>query len=54
MITEQAAETWDRDLDHLWQLAEHAGHATPVGLQAYVAEHLGRPDEVLIIDDTGS
>lgn len=104
MITEQAAETWDRDLDHLfttigrhfgrveprrrmrdyvrallapvarknsWQLAEHAGHATPDGLQhllsrarwnpddirddlqTYVAEHLGRPDGVLIIDDTG-
>ncbi len=54
-----------------WQLAEHAGHATPDGLQhllsrarwnpddirddlqTYVAEHLGRPDGVLIIDDTG-
>lgn len=104
MITEQAGETWDRDLDHLfttighhfgrveprrrmrdyvrallgpvarknsWQLAEHAGHATPDALQhllsrarwdpdgirddlqAYVAEHLGRPNGVLIIDDTG-
>ena len=54
-----------------WQLAEHAGHTTPDGLQhllsrarwnpdgirddlqTYVAEHLGRPDGVLIIDDTG-
>ncbi|MFB7601230.1 IS701 family transposase [Streptomyces sp. NPDC056160] len=54
-----------------WQLAEHAGHSTPDGLQhllsrarwnpddirddlqSYVAEHLGRPDGVLIIDDTG-
>lgn len=104
MITEQAGETWDRDLDHLlttighhfgrveprrrmrdyvrallgpvarknsWQLAEHAGHAAPDALQhllsrarwnpdgirddqqVYVAEHLGRPDGVLIIDDTG-
>ncbi|WP_373287263.1 transposase [Streptomyces lacrimifluminis] len=53
------------------QLAEHAGHATPDGLQhllsrarwnpddirddlqTYIAEHLGRPDGVLIIDDTG-
>jgi hypothetical protein len=101
VTTEQASETWDRDLDHLlttighhfarveprrrmrdyvrallapvarknsWQLAEHA---TPDGLQhllsracwnpddirddlqTYVAEHLGRPDGVLIIDDTG-
>ncbi|GAA5074634.1 hypothetical protein GCM10023336_62920 [Streptomyces similanensis] len=104
MSTEQAAETWDRDLDHLfttighrfgrvepcrhvrdhvrallvpvarknsWQLAEPAGHATPDGLQhllsrarrnpdgirddlqTYVAEHLGGPDAVLIIDDAG-
>lgn len=104
MITEQAAETGDRDLDHLfttighhfgrveprrrmrdyvrallapvarknsWQLAEHAGYSTPDGLQhllsrarwspddirnglqTYVAEHLGRPDGVLILDDTG-
>ncbi|MCJ0871194.1 transposase, partial [Streptomyces sp. AP-93] len=54
-----------------WQLAEHAGHATPDALQhllsrarwnpdgirddlqAYIAEHLGRPNGVLIIDDTG-
>lgn len=54
-----------------WQLAEHAGHSTPDGLQrllswcrwdadevrddlqAYVAEHLGAEDGVLIIDDTG-
>jgi hypothetical protein len=66
VITEQAGETWDRDLDHLfttirhhfgrveprrrtrdyvrallgpvdrknsWQLAEHAGYATPDALQ---------------------
>ncbi|WP_373559093.1 IS701 family transposase [Streptomyces sp. Ag82_O1-15] len=54
-----------------WQLAEHAGHSTPDGLQhllsrarwnpddirddlqAFVAERLGRPDGVLIVDDTG-
>ncbi|MGW9434322.1 IS701 family transposase [Streptomyces decoyicus] len=54
-----------------WQLAEHAGHRTPAGLQhllgracwdpdevrddvqEYVAEKLGGPDGVLIIDDTG-
>ncbi len=54
-----------------WQLAEHAGHATPYGLQRllswcqwdpdeirddlrdYVAERLGQPDGVLIVDDTG-
>jgi SRSO17 transposase len=54
-----------------WQLAEHAGHPTPYGLQrllswcqwdpdeirddlqTYVAERLGRPDGVLIVDDTG-
>jgi SRSO17 transposase len=54
-----------------WQLAEHAGHTTPYGLQRllswcqwepdeirddlqdYVAERLGRPDGVLIVDDTG-
>ena len=54
-----------------WQLAEHAGHATPYGLQRllswcqwdpdeirddlqeYVADRLGRPDGVLIVDDTG-
>lgn len=54
-----------------WQLAEHAGNATPYGLQRllswcqwepdeirddlqdYVAERLGQPDGVLIIDDTG-
>ena len=104
MITEQAAATWDRDMDHLfiaighrfgcveprrrmrdylrallapvarknsWQLAEHTGHATPDGLQhllsrarwnpddiradlqTYIAEQLGRPDGVLIVDDTG-
>lgn len=53
-----------------WQLAEHAGHATPYGLQRllswcqwdpdeirddvrdYVAERLGLPDGVLIVDDT--
>lgn len=54
-----------------WQLAEHAGHATPHGLQHMlsrarwnpddirddlqnlVAEGLGGPDGVLIVDDTG-
>ncbi|WP_329538561.1 transposase (plasmid) [Streptomyces sp. NBC_01450] len=54
-----------------WQLAEHAGHLTPDGLQhllsrarwnpddirddlqTYVAEQLGRPDGVLVVDDTG-
>ncbi|WP_425579471.1 transposase, partial [Streptomyces lacrimifluminis] len=54
-----------------WQLAEHAGHSTPDGLQhllsrarwnpddirddlqTYIAEQLGCPDGVLIIDDTG-
>ncbi|MGK7235827.1 IS701 family transposase [Streptomyces hygroscopicus] len=54
-----------------WQLAEHAGHRTPAGLQhllsracwdpdeirddlqEYVAERLGDPAGVLIIDDTG-
>jgi SRSO17 transposase len=54
-----------------WQLAEHAGDATPYGmqhllgraawsaagvrddLQAYVVEHLGDPDGVLVIDETG-
>lgn len=54
-----------------WQLAEHAGHSTPAGLQhllsrarwnpdevrddlqEYVAERLGSPAGVLIIDDTG-
>lgn len=54
-----------------WQIAEHAGHDTPYGLQRllswcqwdpdeirddlqdYVAERLGQPDGVLIVDDTG-
>jgi SRSO17 transposase len=54
-----------------WQIAEHAGAATPDGVQrllatahwdadqvrddlrAYVVEHLGHPDAVLIIDETG-
>ncbi|MCX5355841.1 transposase [Streptomyces mirabilis] len=54
-----------------WQLAEHAGHPTPAGLQhllgracwspdevrddlqEYVADRLGDPTGVLIIDDTG-
>jgi SRSO17 transposase len=54
-----------------WQLAEHAGHRTPAGLQhplsracwdpdeirddpqEYLAEKLGDPAGVLIIDDTG-
>ncbi len=54
-----------------WQLAEHAGEATPDGIQrllnqarwdvervrdelrAYVAEHLGDPGGVLVVDETG-
>jgi len=54
-----------------WQIAEHAGHGSPYGLQRllswcqwepdeirddlqeYVAERLGQPDGVLIVDDTG-
>ena len=54
-----------------WQLAEHAGEATPHGMQrllagarwdaaavrddlrAYVAERLGHPDAVLVVDETG-
>jgi hypothetical protein len=54
-----------------WQLAEHAGEATPDGMQrllataawdpdlvrddlrAYVVEHLGDPDGVLVVDETG-
>jgi SRSO17 transposase len=54
-----------------WQLAEHAGHATPDRFQRllaravwdpaavrdeardYVFEHLGGPDGVLIVDETG-
>jgi SRSO17 transposase len=53
-----------------WQLAEHAGEATPDGMQrllatagwdpdvvrddlrAYVVEHLGDPDGVLVVDET--
>lgn len=59
------------DRKNSWQLAEHAGHHTPAGLQhllsracwnpddvrddlqEYVAEKLGGPAGVLIIDDTG-
>jgi SRSO17 transposase len=54
-----------------WQLAEHAGEATPDGMQrllstadwdpdlvrddlrGYVAEHLGDPAAVLVVDETG-
>ncbi|MYS24002.1 F5/8 type C domain-containing protein [Streptomyces sp. DvalAA-14] len=54
-----------------WQIAEHAGHGSPYGLQRllswcqwepdeirddlreYVAERLGQPDGVVIVDDTG-
>ncbi len=52
-----------------WQLAEAAGDATPDGMQdflgpmrwdavrddlrAYVAERLGDPDAVLVLDETG-
>jgi hypothetical protein len=54
-----------------WQLAEHAGEATPDGMQrllatadwdpdlvrdnlrGYVAEHLGDPGAVLVVDETG-
>jgi SRSO17 transposase len=54
-----------------WQLAEHAGEATPDGMQrlmstatwdpdlvrddlrGYVVEHLGDPDGVLVVDETG-
>lgn len=54
-----------------WQLAEHAGEATPDGMQrllyqatwdqdgvcaelgGYVAEHLGEPGGVLVVDESG-
>jgi SRSO17 transposase len=54
-----------------WQLAEHAGEATPDGMQrllatadwdpdlvrddlrTYVVEHLGDPQAVLVVDETG-
>jgi SRSO17 transposase len=54
-----------------WQLAEHAGEATPDGMQrllatadwdpdlvrddlrGYVVEHLGDPQAVLVVDETG-
>ena len=54
-----------------WQLAEHAGDATPDGVQRllgiyrwdangvrddlreYVVEHLGDPEAVLVVDETG-
>jgi SRSO17 transposase len=54
-----------------WTLAEHAGHASPDGMQhllaravwdhdgvrddvrAYVAEHLGDSQAVLVVDETG-
>jgi SRSO17 transposase len=54
-----------------WQLAEHAGEATPDGMQRllyqakwnpdavcadvadYVAEHLGEPTAVLVVDESG-
>jgi SRSO17 transposase len=56
---------------HCWTLAEHAGDATPDGMQhllgravwdhdrvrddlrAYLVEHLGDPEAVLVIDETG-
>jgi SRSO17 transposase len=55
---------------HCWTLAEHAGDATPDGMQhllgravwdhdrvrddlrAYLVEHLGDPEAVLVIDET--
>jgi len=54
-----------------WSIAEHAGEATPDGMQHllnrarwdtdgvrddlrdYVTEHLGDPDAVLVVDETG-
>jgi SRSO17 transposase len=54
-----------------WTIAEHAGDATPSGMQhllsracwdadgvrddirSYVAEHLGDPDAMLVVDETG-
>jgi SRSO17 transposase len=54
-----------------WKIAEHAGDATPDGMQhflaaaswdaggvrddlrGYVAEHLGHPGAVLVVDETG-
>ena len=54
-----------------WSIAEHAGDATPSGMQhllswaswdadgvrddlrGYVAEHLGGPDGMLVVDETG-
>jgi len=56
---------------HCWTIAEHAGDATPDGMQhllgravwdhdgvrddlrAYLVEHLGDPEAVLVIDETG-
>jgi SRSO17 transposase len=57
---------------HCWTIAEHAGDASPDGMQhllaravwdadsvrddvrACVVEHLGDPDAVLVIDETGA
>jgi SRSO17 transposase len=54
-----------------WSIAEHAGNASPAGMQhllsracwdadgvrddirGYVAEHLGEPDGILVVDETG-
>ena len=54
-----------------WTLAEHAGHASPDGMQHllgravwdedgvrddirdYLVEHLGDPQAVLVVDETG-
>jgi SRSO17 transposase len=54
-----------------WSIAEHAGEATPAGMQhllsracwdadgvrddvrGYVVEHLGGPDAMLVVDETG-
>jgi hypothetical protein len=54
-----------------WSIAEHAGDATPAGMQhllsrarwdtdgvrddvrSYVVEHLGDPDGMLVVDETG-
>jgi SRSO17 transposase len=57
----------DLPCKHCWMLAEHAGQATPDGLQHLLAgavwdehdvrdcllEHLGDPAAVLVVDETG-
>jgi SRSO17 transposase len=61
----------DLPIKNCWTLAEHAGHASPDGMQHllakavwdtdrvcddlrnYVVEHLGEPDAVLVVDETG-